>query len=171
MILGALANIEFHLWGNSQAVPQVFRRAQLLNKNVIYGKRIFIGKDLYIRHNGNLILGERCSVGSNARIYNHGRIVIGCDFISAAGLSINTGGHNVVTLEPYTKDIVIGNRVWCGMNVTILAGVTIGDDVVIAAGAVVTKSIPSNSVVAGIPAKIIRQIDRHEAKLWAPDWY
>nr|WP_324248840.1 DapH/DapD/GlmU-related protein [Streptococcus macedonicus] len=57
------------------------------------------------------------------------------------------------------KPVTIGNDVWIGGNVTILPGVTIGNNVVVAAGAVVTKDIPDNCVVAGVPAKMIKTID------------
>jgi maltose O-acetyltransferase len=53
----------------------------------------------------------------------------------------------------------IGNDVWIGGNVTILPGVTIGNNVVVAAGAVVTKDVPDNSLVGGVPARIIREIE------------
>ena len=57
---------------------------------------------------------------------------------------------------------------WCGVNVTILAGVTIGDDVVIGAGSVVTGDIPENSVAAGVPARVLRPLDRSGVeRLWS----
>lgn len=54
-----------------------------------------------------------------------------------------------------TKPIKIGNHVWIGTRVTILKGVTVGDNAIIAAGAVVTHDVPANSIVAGVPAKVI----------------
>ena len=57
------------------------------------------------------------------------------------------------------KPVNIGNDVWIGGNVTILPGVNIGNNVVIAAGAVVTKDVPDNSLIGGVPAKIIREIE------------
>lgn len=57
------------------------------------------------------------------------------------------------------KPVTIGNDVWMGANVVVLPGVTIGDNVVIAAGAVVTKDVPSNTLVAGVPAKKIRDLE------------
>lgn len=57
------------------------------------------------------------------------------------------------------KPVIIGNDVWIGGNVTVLPGVTIGNNVVVAAGAVITKDVPDNCVVGGVPAKIIRAIE------------
>ena len=58
----------------------------------------------------------------------------------------------------YPKPIVIGKNVWIGANVTIVAGVTIGDNVIIGAGSIVTKDIEKNIIVAGVPAKKIKDI-------------
>ena len=55
--------------------------------------------------------------------------------------------------------IHIGKRVWLGANVTVLAGVTIGNNAIVAAGAVVTKDVPANTIVGGVPAKILKQIE------------
>lgn len=80
-------------------------------------------------------------------------------------------GHNVVFatlnhgLAPkerkstYPAPIVLGRNVWVGSNATILQGVTIGDNAVIAAGAVVTKDVAPNTVVGGVPAQFIKNID------------
>ena len=57
------------------------------------------------------------------------------------------------------KPVKIGNDVWIGGNVTILPGVTIGNNVVVAAGAVVTKDVPDNCVVGGVPARVIKAIE------------
>ena len=58
--------------------------------------------------------------------------------------------------------IHIGKRVWIGSNATVLPGVTIGDGAVVAAGAVVTRDVPANTVVGGVPAKVIRHIHEEE---------
>ena len=64
-----------------------------------------------------------------------------------------------------TKPIVIGSNAWLGANVTVLAGVTIGENAIIAAGSVVTKDVPDNMVVAGTPAKVIREINQKTAHI------
>jgi len=70
-------------------------------------------------------------------------------------------------MQPKSLPIKIGNRVWCGVDVTILSGVTVGDDVVIGAVSVVTNDIPSDSIAAGVPAKKIKPLQRGKDKyLW-----
>ena len=62
------------------------------------------------------------------------------------------------------RNIHLGKNVWLGANVTVLPGVTIGDGAIIAAGAVVTKDVPANMIVAGIPAKVIREVKEEDKK-------
>lgn len=61
----------------------------------------------------------------------------------------------------YPSPVIIGENVWIGSNATILPGVTVGDNSVVAAGAVVTKDVPQNTVVAGVPAKVVKEINNH----------
>lgn len=90
-------------------------------------------------------------------------ITSGCKFITHDGGTL-LFRKEIPDLE-ITKPIVIGNNVYLGNNVIILPGVHIGDNVVIGAGAVVTKDIPSNSVVAGVPARVIKSADEYLEKL------
>ena len=98
----------------------------------------------------------------------------GCCFQDQGGVAIDDGaliGHQVVLatlnhdLAPDQRattlpsPIHIGKNVWIGSHATVLGGVTVGDNAVIAAGAVVTKDVPANTVVAGVPAKIRKRID------------
>ena len=93
----------------------------------------------------------------------YGKVVIGDNCQIAPGVSIYTAGHPVHpaarnTAYEYGIDITIGNNVWIGGNTVILPGVHIGDNVVIGAGSVVTKDIPSWYIAAGNPCKLIRKI-------------
>ena len=114
-----------------------------------YGYNIEIGKNFYSNHNltildcSNVIFGNNVFIGPNCSFYTAEHPI---DFETR-----NKG------LE-YAKPIKIGNNVWLGGSVTILSGVIVGNNVVIGAGSVVTKDIPDNCIVAGVPAKVIKRI-------------
>lgn len=111
--------------------------------------------------------------GKNIRVGKNVFINTGCRFQDQGGIVIGDGaliGHNVVlaTLNHHEDPrkrhilipapIVIGKNVWIGANATVVPGVTIGDGAVIAAGAVVTRDVPPNAVVGGVPARVIKEI-------------
>jgi len=98
----------------------------------------------------------------------------GCTFLALGGITIEEGvfigPHCVLATEYHpedparrhtllTKPIVVKRNAWLGADVKVLAGVTIGENAIVAAGSVVTKDVPDNMVVAGSPARIIREID------------
>lgn len=112
--------------------------------------------------------------GKNLHIGKHVFINSGCRFQDQGGITLGDGaliGHNVVmaTLnhseQPeeranlHPAPIHIGRNVWIGASATILPGVTIGDGAIVGAGAVVTRDVPENMIVAGVPAKILRSIN------------
>ncbi|WP_160035595.1 DapH/DapD/GlmU-related protein [Paenibacillus sp. An7] len=111
-------------------------------KNITVGKNVFFNTGCSFQDRGGIRIGDGSLIGMNVTIatLNH-------------GLSVET--RNVT----YPSPVVIGQNVWVGSSATILPGVTIGDHAVVAAGAVVTKDVPNNTVVAGVPAKVIKNID------------
>jgi maltose O-acetyltransferase len=131
---------------------------------------IWVARGTWFYKPHNLALGQRVGIGEDSKIVCHSPIIIGDDFLASCELHINSGTHDITSLKPLSAPpITIGNRVWCGVRVTICSGVSIGDDVIIGAGSVVTKSIPSGYVAYGVPAKPVRKIERDETtQLWSP---
>jgi maltose O-acetyltransferase len=143
------------------------RRLYLWNEGVTFGKHLWVGRNLYILNYSKISLGERCAIGNFVKLVAHASICIGDDFLAASGLHIDSGTHDPLTLQPKCFPISIGNRVWCGVDVTIISGVTIGDDVVIGAKSLVCNDIPSNSIAVGVPAKVIKPLDRSNVEsIW-----
>ena len=168
LLLRFFADIEFLVTGKTTS--PIFGSLWLKKKGVEFQHPVSLGLKIYIRNQGHLNLGRRCSIGSFARIWNYNPIWIGDDFMCAGGLSINTASHDPIDLGFIGEEIHIGNRVWCGLNVTILSGVKIGDDVVIGAGSVVITDIPSNCIAVGVPAKKVKDLNRDEkTKIWRLD--
>lgn len=110
-------------------------------KNIHIGKNVFINSGCRFQDQGGITLGDDTLVGHNVVIatLNH-------------GLAANDRG------SLYPSPVVIGKNVWVGAGATILPGVTIGENAVIAAGAVVAKDVPANTIVGGVPAKVIKKI-------------
>ena len=125
-----------------------------------YAKKIGVNfaADLHIY--GKVIWGTEpwlITIGKNVHITD------GVKFINHDGGTL-LFRDKIPDLE-ITKPIKLGNNIYIGNNVIILPGVNIGDNVVIGAGAVITKDIPSNSVVGGVPAKIIKSTDDYLKKI------
>ena len=119
---------------------------------------IWIGPDVWFDHPENITFGARITLNPDSRITAFDRVVIGDDFLAAPGLSINAGTHDLATLAPASAAVVVGRRVWCGARVTICAGVDLGDETVVGAGAVVVRSLPPRQICLGVPARPVRDI-------------
>ena len=114
-----------------------------------YGYNIFVGDNFYMNHNCIILDGAKVEFGDNVFVGPN------CGFYTA-GHPIEIDLRNK-GLE-YAKPIKVGNNVWFGGNVVVLPGVTIGNNVTIGAGSVVTKDIPDNSIAYGNPCKKVRDI-------------
>ncbi len=133
--------------------------------------KISIGSGTYVDRNvifscngGNITVGKNCSFNPNSVIYGHGGLNIGDYVRVAAGVVIIPANHGYsvrdvrICDQPITAEgIRIEDDCWVGANVTVLDGVVICRGSVIGAGSVVTKSVESYSVAAGIPAKVIKK--------------
>lgn len=143
---------------------------KLFNPNSKYQK-IIIEPPFQVDYGYNITVGNNLQVNFGCVILDCAPINIGDNCLVAPGVQIYAATHPLNA--KYRQDnedyyelaypVTIGNNVWIGGHAIICPGVTIGDNCVIGAGAVVTKNVPSNVVVAGNPAKIIRDMnDEHE---------
>lgn len=125
-----------------------------------YGSNISIGDNFYTNHNCTILDGAKVTFGDNVFIAPN------CVFSTAGhALDAQMRADGLEIALPIT----VGNRVWIGANVSVLPGVTIGDDTVIGAGSVVNKDIPSGVVAAGNPCRVIRKItetDKQKYPIW-----
>lgn len=110
-------------------------------KNIHVGENVFINACCHFQDHGGVTLGDGCQIGHNVvfATLNH-------------GLQPEERGIT------YPAPIVLGKNVWVGSNFTILQGLTIGDNAVIAAGAVVTKDVEPGTIVGGVPARFIKKL-------------
>jgi acetyltransferase-like isoleucine patch superfamily enzyme len=105
-----------------------------------------IGDNVFINYGSSLVASTHVKIGNDCMIGTH-VMVMDCDFHRVEDKAWDTTG----------KPIVIGDRAWLGNRSIVLKGVRIGDDAVVAAGSVVTHDVPARTVVAGVPAKVIRE--------------
>ena len=113
---------------------------------------------------GKLHVGKDTYVNRGFALYGLGEVFIGDNCDIAPDVTFLTGSHKIGDKsrragEGTTENITVGNGTWICAKSTIVGGVKIGNGVVIAAGAVVTKDVPDNVLVGGVPAKIIRKLD------------
>jgi acetyltransferase-like isoleucine patch superfamily enzyme len=114
-----------------------------LGESIRIGNNVGIGEFAYLGGAGGLEIGDDCIIGQYLSCHPENHVADKLD--------------EPIRLQGVTrKGIRIGNNCWIGSKVTILDGVTIGDGCILAAGTVVTKSFPANSIIGGVPAKIIK---------------
>lgn len=114
-------------------------------KNIEVGKNVFINSGCRFQDQGGITIGDGVLVGHN---------------VVLATLNHDVDPEKRSTLHP--APINVGNNVWIGANATVVPGVTIGDGAIIAAGSVVTKDVPSNVIVGGVPAKELKKINTNQ---------
>ncbi|MCM1111565.1 MAG: sugar O-acetyltransferase [Clostridium sp.] len=110
-------------------------------RNTHVGRNVFINSCCHFQDQGGIYIGDGCLIGH-------------CVVLATLNHEHDPARRQNLTHAP----IRIGNGVWIGANVTVTAGVTIGDNAIVAAGAVVTRDVPPNMIVGGVPARIIKHI-------------
>ncbi len=124
---------------------------------------VHISRDtIFLAGVGKTIINERVSIGAGSFIYGSSGLEIGKDSFLADNVRVMAGGHRYKDAsrllrlqEPWAKKTTIGQDVGLSSSVIVLGGVTVGDGALVGAGAVVTKDLPSYSIAAGVPAKVI----------------
>ncbi len=127
------------------------------------GEGVRVTQPFYCDYGDNITFGDRFYANHGLIILDGAKVTFGRDVFVAPNCGFHTAGHPTdATLRnkglEYARPITVGDSVWFGAGVQVLPGVTIGSNVVVAAGAVVTKDVPSNCVVAGVPARKIKDI-------------
>jgi acetyltransferase-like isoleucine patch superfamily enzyme len=143
---------------------------------VRFGRFVWIGDGSKIRcHEGTVEIGEKTVIGQECTISAYQRVRIGEQCVIADRAMFIDFDHGVVEVERpirvqgiYKRDVEVGSNVWVGYGACILRGVRVGDNAVVGTNSVVTKDVPANAVVAGIPARIIRMREIPEQLRW-PD--
>jgi len=152
--------IRFHKSAHRMYLKKRYKTARMINyiSRWLTGADIHpgavVGKNFFIDHATGVVIGETAEIGDNVSIYQ----------------GVTLGG---VATEKKKRHPTIGNNVVIGAGATILGPITIGDNVRVGAGSVVVKSVPPNSTVVGVPAKIVQRtgvttIDLHHEELPDP---
>jgi acetyltransferase-like isoleucine patch superfamily enzyme len=138
------------------------------------GRWSWIGKGTKIRcHEGIVSIGAKSVLGQECTISAYQHISIGRECVIADRVMFIDFDHGMVEVERpirlqgiYKRDVRVGHNVWIGYGACILRGVTVGDNSVIGTNAVVTKDVPDNAVVGGVPARIIRMREAPRRMRW-----
>lgn len=132
----------------------------------VLGCHVRYGKECY---EPEIFIGDDCAIGEFCQISAINKITIGNGLLTGRYVYIGDNSHGGLSLEEASinpakrtleskGEIKIGDNVWIGDKVTILGGVTIGDNVIVGANSVVTHDVPSNCMIGGIPAKIVKTL-------------
>lgn len=145
-------------WNGNTNSKTIFVTKENSNLFVKGRFRIYDGCNIGIENNATLEFGSGY-MNSNSKINCFNKISIGNNVAISENVIIRDSDNHDILYDGYekSKPIKIGNNVWIGLNAVILKGVTIGEGSIVAAGAVVTKDVPPNCLVAGIPARVIKE--------------
>ena len=149
---------------------QISRRGELR-----LGRFVWIGDGTKIRcHEGLVEIGDKTVIGQECTVSAYRHVSIGRECVIADRAMLLDFDHEIADVERpirlqgiSKRDVRVGHNVWIGYGACILAGVTVGDNAVIGASAVVTRDVPANAVVAGVPARVVRMREAPKRLRWA----
>lgn len=139
-----------------------------------FGRFVWIGDGSKIRcHEGEVEIGRKTVMGQECTISAYQRVRIGEQCVIADRAMFIDFDHGVVEVERpirlqgiYKRDVEVGSNVWIGYGACVLRGVRVGDNAIVGTNSVVTKDVPANAVVAGIPARVIRMREAPAQLRW-----
>eukprot|EP00603_Paraphysomonas_imperforata_P006127 CAMPEP_0114436016 /NCGR_PEP_ID=MMETSP0103-20121206/13189_1 /TAXON_ID=37642 ORGANISM="Paraphysomonas imperforata, Strain PA2" /NCGR_SAMPLE_ID=MMETSP0103 /ASSEMBLY_ACC=CAM_ASM_000201 /LENGTH=189 /DNA_ID=CAMNT_0001606181 /DNA_START=38 /DNA_END=607 /DNA_ORIENTATION=+ len=131
------------------------------------GEGLFIQAPFYCDYGCNITVGDNVYFNFNCVVLDVAPVVIGSNTFFAPGVQLYTASHPLnaklrVSGQEFGKPITIGDNVWVGGGAIINPGITVGDNAVIGSGSVVTKDVPNGVVVAGNPARVVKQVPTDE---------
>lgn len=159
---------------NNTRPMDVERKDELLHKLLgTCGESIWMEAPIHFAYGCNTHMGDHVYANFNLTVVDDGECRIGNYVMFAPNVVISTTGHPI---HPSFRDkgaqfslpVVIKDHVWIGSNVTIMPGVTIGENSVIGAGSVVTRDIPDNVVACGVPCRVMRAITEEDRLYYRP---
>jgi acetyltransferase-like isoleucine patch superfamily enzyme len=148
---------------------QIARRGR-----VEFGRFVWVGHGSKIRcHEGVVEIGSKTVIGQECTISAYQRVRIGEQCVIADRAMFIDFDHGVVEVERpirqqgiYMRDVEVGSNVWIGYGACVLRGVRVGDNSIVGTNSVVTRDVPANAVVAGIPARVIRMREAPRDLRW-----
>lgn len=157
--------------------PSELKRRREIAEQLLgyYGEEAWIEPPLHANWGCNTYFGDHAYANFNLTLVDDGEVRIGDNVMLGPNVTIVTTGHPVrpdLRLQPVTQysfPVVIGRNAWIGANVTILPGVTIGENTVVGANSLVTHDLPANVVAYGSPAKVAREINEHDQEYYWRD--
>ncbi|MFN0244247.1 MAG: acyltransferase [Planctomycetota bacterium] len=140
-------------------------------RRIDLGRELYLYRELYLetQEQGAIWIGDGCVISRGVHIVAFRNIAIGPGSMIGEYASLRDANHRLDLDRPVRTSghdaapITIGREVWIGRGAVILPGVAIGDRAVVGANAVVTKDVPARTVVAGVPAKVLRTLERKAA--------
>jgi acetyltransferase-like isoleucine patch superfamily enzyme len=144
------------------------------------GARLFLGRWSWIGHGckirvheGEVHIGAKTVLGQECTISAYQHVSIGRECVIADRVMLIDFDHGVVDVELpirlqgiYKRDVDVGHNVWIGYGTCVLRGVRVGDNAILGTSAVVTRDVPDNAIVAGVPARVIRMRDAPRSLRW-----
>jgi len=142
---------------------------------VALGRWSWLGDGCKVRaHEGEVVIGAKTVLGQECTINAYQHVSIGRECILADRTMLIDFDHGMVEVERpirlqgiYKRDVRVGHNVWMGYGACVLRGVTIGDNAVVGTNSVVTRDVPANAVVGGVPARLIRMREAPRRMRWA----